>query len=187
MSAKSGALDRAWTGTGETGNMAGFWVSVGENMRYLMLPVLVFALVFGSWPYVDLLRLDRALTQHDYATLSGLLDLDAIRAERKRVMALQIVDTHNPVTHALHQLATVLPGNDTEAEDAVTLDWVRKTLRPVPERPNEDYPSILQYTTFAFFEDFRHFIVRIHDLGEHPIHIRWTLRDWVWRVTAIYD
>ncbi len=154
-------------------------------MRYLMLPLFVFTLAFGSWPYVHVLRLDRALIQYDHATLGTLLNLDAIRVERKRVLELHAVDTHNPVSHALHQVASVLSGNSVD--NTVTLDWVRETLRPVPARPNEDYPSILHYASFAFFEDPQHFVVRIRDLGENPIHLRWTLRDWVWRVTAIYD
>ncbi len=154
-------------------------------MRYLMLPVFVITLAFGSWPYVHLLRLDRALIQDDRVALTALLDLAAIRAERKRILELQTADAHNPVSHALHQLAAVLPGNDTES--TVTLSWAREVLRPVPAQPNENYPSILHYSTFAFFEDFQHFLVRERNLGEHPIHIRWTLQDWVWRVTAIYD
>ncbi|CAK0746308.1 conserved hypothetical protein [Gammaproteobacteria bacterium] len=154
-------------------------------MRYLMLPVLLLALAFGLWPYYHLYRLDRALVQNDLTTLMVLVDLDAVRAERKQHLERQGGEVRNPVTQTLHQMANILTGNNVE--NTITLDWVRETLRGIPARPDEEYPSLLHYTSFAFFEGFRHFLIRIRDLGENPVHVRWTLHDWMWQITAIYD
>jgi len=154
-------------------------------MRYLMFPVLLLILAFGAWPYYHLYRLDRALVQDDRNTLMALVDLDTVRTERKHRLEPSVGETRNSVTEALHQMASVLTGNNLD--NTLTLDWVRAVLRAVPAHPDEDYPSILHYTSFAFFENFQHFLVRIRDLGENPIHVRWTLQDWMWRVTAIYD
>ncbi|CAK0772192.1 conserved hypothetical protein [Gammaproteobacteria bacterium] len=154
-------------------------------MRYLMLPLLLLALAFGSWPYYHLYRLDRALVQDDRNTLVALVDLDAVRAERKHRLERSAGEMKNPVTQALQQMASVLTGNNVD--NTLTLDWVRAVLRAVPVRPDEDYPSILHYTSFAFFESYRSFVVRIRDLGDNPIHVRWIFHDWMWRVTAIYD
>ncbi|CAK0760243.1 conserved hypothetical protein [Gammaproteobacteria bacterium] len=153
-------------------------------MRYLMLPFLILVLAFGFWPYYHLYRLDRALVQNDRDTLTVLVDLDAVRAER-RSRPPQVSQTRNPVTQALRQVTNVLTGSGEE--NNITLDWVREVLRPIPARPDESYPSILHYTTCAFFENFQQFVARIRNLGENPIHVRWTFHDWMWQVTAIYD
>jgi hypothetical protein len=141
-------------------------------------------LAFGLWPYYHLYRLDRALAQNDRNTLMVLIDLDAIREDR-RSRPPPVDTTHNPVTQAFSQVANVLTGKDLDS--TITLDWVRETLRPVPPRPDETYPSVLHYTTCAFFENFQQFVARIRDLGEKPIHVRWKLHDWTWRVSAIYE
>jgi hypothetical protein len=155
-------------------------------MRVLIYPLLLLALAFGLWPYYHLYRLDRALVQNDQITLMALIDLDAIRAERKRHPGpLAEGEVRNSVAQALHQVANVLTGNGVD--DTITLDWIREALRPVPARPDESYPSILHYTSCAFFEGFNQFVARIRELGEKPIHVRWTLHDWTWQVTAIYD
>lgn len=153
-------------------------------MRYLMFPLLILILAFGLWPYYHLYRLDRALVQNDRDTLMLLVDLDAIRSERK-LHPPPVSQMRNPVTQALNQVANVLSGNSVD--NNINLDWVREVLRPIPPRTDEIYPSILHYTSCAFFEGFKQFVARIRNLGENPIHIRWTLHDWMWQVTAIYD
>lgn len=153
-------------------------------MRYAMILVLFLAVIFGLWPYYYLYRLDRALVQNDQAALQVLIDLDAIRAARK-LHPKPIKDLRSSMSRTLNQVANVLTGED--GDKGINLEWVRETLRPVPARPDESYPSILHYTTCAFFENFKQFATRIRDLGENPIHVRWTLRNWLWQVTAIYD
>jgi len=153
-------------------------------MRYLFSIILFLGLTFGLWPYYHLYRLDRALVQNDQSALQVLVDLEAIRAARK-LHPKPIKDLRGSVTQTLNHVTNVLTG--TDGDNSINLEWVRETLRPVPARPDESYPSILHYTTCAFFENFRQFVARIRDLGDNPIHVRWTLRDWLWQVSAIYD
>ncbi len=157
-------------------------------MRYLLIPLLLVVLAFGLLPYYQMYRLDRALMLNDQETLAALVDLDRVRGEQKRhlenSMDRLMGDTRTPFSQALRQGAAAFTSG--QVDSVVTLEWIRDTLRPISTRSEDGYPSLSQYTTFAFFEGPTRFLQRIRDLGERPLHLRWTLRDGRWRVTGIY-
>jgi hypothetical protein len=74
-------------------------------------------------------------------------------------------------------------------EETITIDWVRDRLRAAVVRASDQpRPYFLGAVTFAFFESYDSFIIRLGELGRNASHIRLELQDHkVWRITGIYD
>jgi hypothetical protein len=153
--------------------------------------VMLLVLAYGAWPYVDLWRLDRALRENDAAMLSALVDLQAIQARRTAVLERQIADAvpgRGPIPGMIREGARL--ATQGAVEPAVTLDWVRQTLRWRASAADAPYPSLIDRARFAFFDRLfwpDRFLVRVGELGEQPLHLRLALQDWKWRLSEVYE
>lgn len=157
-------------------------------MRILYTLLFLVLTAFVAWPYVDLFRLDRALMENNQEVLEAIVDLDAVRKAHKASLERQVNQTvgqGNAVSDILRRGAKWLGENAVNT--VIDLNWVREALRWRRDGPPDAYPSIISETSFAFFESPSRFLVRIGDLGQHPIHVRMALEDWHWRVVGIYD
>ncbi len=153
-------------------------------LRYLVL----FALVaFVAWPYYHVYRLDDALGKGDLQVLGQLLDIPAIRRNHKeRVENGSALHPPSATDNTLASLQQNLRHlDDTALEQAITL-WVRDTLREATTRATDKRPPYLMAAiTFAFFESYDRFLIRLGELGKNATHIRMTLQDKRWQVTDI--
>lgn len=158
-------------------------------MKLLSIPLLLLFLAYIAWPYVTILRLDRALTNNDPVTLEHLVNLDAVQQEFKNRMhqGLQgaVGQESNPMLEFLRGGISQLGGS--AIEQLVTVDWVRERLLSKSDRGTASAPSLLDPISFAFFESFDRFLIRIGQLGENPVHARMRLQDWEWRIVAVYE
>jgi len=142
-------------------------------LRYLLL----FALVaFVVWPYYQVYRLGNALGQNDMQTLEKLLDVSAIRRNYKERLegGLRL-----PQPYPL--------GTDGPAlEQAPSLRWARDTLKEAAiQATDKRSPYITAAITFAFFESYDRFLIRLGHLGKNATHVRMTFQDKTWQVTDI--
>ena len=158
-------------------------------MKLLRIPLLLALLTYIAWPYVTILRLDRAVTSSDLVTLEQLVDLGAVQQEFKDRMeqGLQGVvgQEQTPMLDFIRGGISQLGG--TAIEQMVTLDWVRAKLLSKSDPGPGNTPSFLTPISFAFFESFDRFLIRIGQLGADPVHVRLQLRDWDWHVVAVYE
>ncbi len=156
-------------------------------MKLLRVPLLLFLLAYLAWPYVTIFRLDRALTNNDLATLQRLIDLSAVQQEWKNRMDQGLQGTvggANPMLEFFRGGIRQLGGS--AIEQLVTMEWVRAQLLSRSDPRPEADPSLLDPLSFAFFESYDRFLIRIGPLGQNPLHARLRLRDWEWRVVAVY-
>jgi hypothetical protein len=155
-------------------------------MRYLMALLLLAALIYGGWPYFEYHRLDQALASGDRNALERLVDLEEVRASSARCTEKRLarqVPGQGTIPSMVREGARWM-GQATG--DALTLDALRDRLRRVEGSPSEPYPSLSGRTTFAFFESPTRFLARIGELDESPLHLRLRMRDWQWRLVAVY-
>jgi hypothetical protein len=152
--------------------------------------LILFALIgYGVWPYFTVFRLDEAINQEGTAQLSTMADLPAIRANYKsRVTAgvdgLFPSGDPDSVTGWIRQNVDRL--GDSALEQAITLPWVRDTLRgAVTKATGQSPPYLLGGIDFAFFESHSRFLIRIGDLGHSPTHVRMTRQGTDWKITDI--
>lgn len=157
-------------------------------LKYLFL----FALVaYGIWPYFTVFRLDEAINQQGTAQLDTMVDLTAIRANYKaRVSAgvdgLFPSDDPNSVMGWIRQNVDRL--GDSALEQAITLPWVRDTLRGAATRATgQSPPYLLGAIDFAFFESYDRFLIRVGELGRSPTHVRMRLEGTDWKIIDIID
>ena len=152
----------------------------------------VFALIaFGVWPYYSVFRLDDALSKNSTAELGALVDLPAIRANYKARVATganQILPPADP-NSALGWIRQNLERlGDSALDQAITLEWVRDTLRDATVRAtNQTPPYLLAGIDYAFFESYNRFLIRIGELGRGATHVRLSLQGTEWRVTDIIE
>lgn len=158
-------------------------------MRYIIYLLLIGLVAFGLWPYVTVFRLDGALVQDDTAELARFVDLPAIRANYKaRITAgadrlLPSTDTNSTMAWIRQNLSRL---GDSALDQAITLPWVRDTLRQaITEATRQSPPSLLSGIDFAFFESYDRFLIRIGDLGRNPTHVRLTLEGQEWKITDL--
>jgi hypothetical protein len=157
-------------------------------MKYFLPIIFLAILVYVVYPYVDLFRLDRALMADDQSELNALIDLPSVKAARKESIESQVrgaTEGAGMMSKPLQEGARSMSGAAVEA--MIDMNWVRDTLRWRRSGHSDTYPSIISNMSYAFFESPVKFLIRIGDLGQHPVHVRMTLKDWKWRVTAIYD
>ena len=158
-------------------------------MRYLGYLLLFALIAFGIWPYYSVFRLDHALGQPGTSALAELVDLPAIQANYKERLAggLDVL----PKTGETGEVMAWLEQNlqrlgDAALSQVITLDWVRSTLQRAAARANTQKPPyLIAGVTFAFFESYDRFLVRVGELGQGATHIRLRLEGGLWRVTDI--
>jgi hypothetical protein len=160
-------------------------------MKYLINLLLLIILTFVALPYVRLYQLDDALATNDMATLNKLVDLDAVRSAYKKSLEFKMNQMTKTAKLPNNGLMEFMRGGvkalgDSTINEILDMNWVRTKLHPPLNHPNENN-SVWHSLNFAFFESPTRFTVRLGELGNNPLHLRLTLQDWYWRVTAIYD
>ncbi|MGB0712488.1 MAG: DUF2939 domain-containing protein [Gammaproteobacteria bacterium] len=163
-------------------------------MKFLsrvLVPLAVLAtVIFAAYPYVNVYRLDLALTTGDDKALAELVDLSSVRAEVKSRVKKEtdrvIGKGDNDITRFFRESASTLTGSTVNA--IVDMNWVKTHLRrdgkPGDQKP---YPSIFDNLDYAFFDNWNRFLVRLGALNDDPVHLHWAFKDWKWRVVAVYD
>jgi hypothetical protein len=158
-------------------------------MRILGYLVLLALAAFLAWPYYEVFRLDDALGKDDVRTLEKLVDIPAIRRNYKQRLegGLGLQPVPQEPGSALAWLQQNLQRlGDAALEQTITLEWVRDTLKEAAARATDKRPPyFLAAVTFAFFESYDSFIIRLGELGRNATHVRMRLEDKSWRVTDI--
>ncbi len=158
-------------------------------MRFIGYLVLFAVIAYGIYPYYFVYRIDGALGKDDTEELSTLVDLDAIRANYKRRAEASLGGTVNP--GSANAMVDWLRQNlerlgDSALSQAITLGWVRDSLRDAARQAtNQSPPYLLAGITFAFFESYDTFLVRIGELGMGEVHFRMAFKGKEWRITDI--
>lgn len=158
-------------------------------MRFFGYLVLFALLGYGIWPYTSVYRLDDAINQPGSTQLAAFVDLPAIRANYKRRLASgadAMFPSADPdsVMNWIRQNVERL--GESALEQAITLDWVRDTLRnAVTQATGQTPPYLLAGIDFAFFESYNRFLIRIGDLGQGATHVRLSLVGSEWKITDI--
>lgn len=182
------------------------------NKIVALLVVLICAAVL-AWPYLSLYRLDRALAANDLPALAELVDVESVRGEVKAQVDDRVKRTVGGKSGTvLGWIQTGVSQIGSRAVDlAVNLEWVADTLRDAGNdlrngsgngsgnssgnssgtadatASGAGAPSLLNRTTYAFYERWDQFLVRIGDLDRDPLHVRLALRGGSWKVVGIYD
>ncbi|MCG6862099.1 MAG: DUF2939 domain-containing protein [Chromatiaceae bacterium] len=158
-------------------------------MRLLGYLVFFALIAFVAWPYYHVYRLDDALGKDDMQELEQLVDVPAIRRNYKERLegGLGIQPGPQDPGSALVWLQQNLRRlGDSALEQAITLKWARDTLKESAARATDRQPPyFMAGITFAFFESYDSFIIRLGELGRNATHVRMRLRDKTWRVTDI--
>ena len=156
-------------------------------MRILGYLVLFGLVAFVSWPYYQVFRLDDALGKDDMRTLEQLVDVPAIRRNYKARLEGGLVLQPGDPSSALAWLQQNLQRiGDAALEQTITLEWSRDTLKEAAAHATERQPPyFMAAVSFAFFESYDSFIIRLGELGRNATHVRMRLEDRTWRVTDI--
>ena len=158
-------------------------------MRYLGYLLLLALIAFGIWPYYTVFRLDGALNQENTTELAQLVDLPAVRANYKERVTSgvdQLLPSNDPNDAMAWIRDNLQRLGDSALEQAVTLPWVRDTLRAaVTAATNQSPPYLLAGIDFAFFESYDRFLIRIGEAGRGATHVRLSLEGTQWRITDI--
>jgi hypothetical protein len=158
-------------------------------MRFIGYLLLFALIAFGIWPYYSVFRLDDALGKPEVSALQDLVDLPAIQANYNKRLAggLDVLPKTADAGDAMGWLQQNLQRlGDSALSQAITLQWVRDTLQQAAARAtNQKPPYLIAGVTFAFFESYDTFLVRIGELGRGATHVRMKLEGQVWRVTDI--
>jgi hypothetical protein len=160
-------------------------------MRLFGYLVLFALIAYGIWPFFTVFRLDQAITQDGTAHLATMVDLPAIRANYKeRVTAT--ANSFLPPGNADSVMGWIRQNverlGDSALDQAITLPWVRDTLRGAATRATgQSPPYLLGAIDFAFFESYNRFLIRIGELGMGPTHVRMSLEGTDWKITDIID
>jgi hypothetical protein len=156
-------------------------------MRILGYLTLFGLVAFVVWPYYHVYRLDDALGKDDMRSLEELVDVPAIRGNYKKRLegglGLQPQDAGSALAWMQQNLQRL---GDAALEQTITLDWTRDTLKEAAARATERKPPyFMAAVSFAFFEYYDSFIVRLGELGRNATHVRMRLEGKTWRVTDI--
>jgi len=160
-------------------------------MRYL-IGLIFFAIVaYVVWPYFHLYQLAEAIATHNKEAIEELVDFEQVNQVHKENLKWKIDNTVGPSEgnsflpdSVREQAQTLMGAVGNMAADATQIDalWILKRLRKMEG-------SIWENLTFAFFESFTRFTIRLGQLGRDPIHIQMNLnwQDGYWRITAVYE
>lgn len=157
--------------------------------------LLIFAvLLYGLWPYATVFRINGALANPDaqasVRALAPLVDLPAIQARYKHRLGAT-VDAWLPSGGDSDEIIRWLAKNlqdlgDSALDQAITLEWVRDSLREAMLRTTPQQPdSFLAAVDFAFFESGNRFVIRLGKLGANPSHLVLRRQGYRWRLTDI--
>jgi hypothetical protein len=158
-------------------------------MRFVGYLFLLALIAFGIWPYYQVFRLDQALGNNDTAALGELVDLSAVRRNYKERLqsGLGVLPSVADGGDGLKWLTQNLQRlGDAALDQVITLQWVSDTIKSAAARATTKRPPyLIAAITFAFFESYDSFIIRLGELGKNATHIRMRLEHNSWRVTDI--
>ena len=158
-------------------------------MRYLAFLVVFTLVALLAWPYITVYRLDQALAAKDVAAMNRLVDLETVRAQVKqdfsKEVSNQVGSDGGRVIRWLKQGVKLV--SDTAIDANVDIQWVINTINTRPGEPPTPRPSFMGDISYAFFESYDTFLIRLGELGADPVHVQLNLQeDNTWRVVAIY-
>ncbi|RLJ19161.1 hypothetical protein DJ031_09005 [bacterium endosymbiont of Escarpia laminata] len=156
-------------------------------MKSLLLFLFLLVAAYMIWPFTAVFQLDRAMQESDREAFAGLVDIPSIREQIKRKMNK---DLESGIGEVSSKFATWLQNGiqtlgNSAVEHLVDLEWAAAQLRA--HNPNPRKGGFLRQLDYAFFDAPDSLLLRIGDLGDDPVHARLTLKEWNWRVTAIYN
>lgn len=160
-------------------------------MKKIASSVVVFTLAaLIAWPYLYLYRLDRAVAANDFMAFAELVDADAVRSGVKSRLGKRVDESIGARSGSM--LGWIQEGvkqiGGRAVDIAVDHEWIMSVLR---NRKRSDATpqdrSLLSDTTYAFFEGWDRFLVRVGELEQDPIHIRMALQQWRWRVVGVFE
>ncbi len=158
-------------------------------MRFIGYLILLTLIGYGLWPFYSVYRLDEAINRQDTNQLADMLDLPALRANYKKRLSTGVhgvLPSDNPESVVSWIRQNLERLGDSALEQAITVDWVRETLRAaVTQATGQSPPYLLAAVDFAFFESYDRFLIRIGELGQGATHIRLSLEGRRWRITDI--
>lgn len=150
---------------------------------------LFVVVLYGSWPYYTIYRLDTALAAEDAQALAPFVDLPAIRAGYREQAGAALKDTmpdsspsgdSEPLFEWLAE--SLRPLGEAALERTVTLDWVRYVLRDAAQRATDERPAyFIAGIDHVFFQSWNRFGIR---LGSTEVVMQ--LQGLNWRVTKVF-
>lgn len=160
-------------------------------MKRIALFLVVFVVVlYGSWPYYTIYRLDSALGAEDVQAIAPFVDLSTIRAGYREQAGAALKDMmpdssrggeSEPLVEWLAE--SLRPLGEAALERTVTLDWVRHVLRDAAQRATDERPVyFIAGIDHAFFQSWNRFGIR---LGSTEVVMQ--LQGLNWRVTALEE
>ena len=149
--------------------------------------LLMLCFAYLAWPYYVLRQLNTALVTADMAALGQLVDLPAVRREIVKKLNKDVDSAVGEVSNAfVDWLQDGIRRLGSGAVDRlVTLDWVRAQL--LARTPASSDQGFLPLMSYAFFDAYDRFFVRIGELGDAPVHFRMRLEGIEGRVSAVYN
>ncbi len=147
---------------------------------------LLLSLAYLAWPYAQLWELDQALLQQEGTALAERVDMAAVREAITRKLN---GDAQSAVGEVSNRFADWLQDGirrlgGQAVERLVTLEWVRTQL--LSKRSPDSDRAFLPQVSYAFFEAYDRFLVRVGAPGEAPVHFLLRLDGLEWRVVAVY-
>jgi len=159
------------------------------TMKSFITLIILLASAYIAWPYYHVWRLNQAVILDDRQALGTQVDLEAVREQIKRRLNKEVDSSVGDVSNAFVDWLQdgIRRMGDQAVEQLVTLEWVREQLLS-KTRPG-DTPGFIDHIDYAFFDRPDGFLVRIGQLDEDPVHVRLSLslRDFAWRVSAVYN
>lgn len=158
-----------------------------QMMRLIRYLLLLAVVAFGLWPYYHVFRLDAALGNDDLTDLAGLVDLKAIQRNYKQRLDSGLGGLLGEAPAPMGRVARGLDRlGEVALEQYITLPWVQERLREATRAATQQSPPyLIGAVTFAFFESYDRFLIRLGELGQGATHIRMRLERTTWRVTDI--
>tara|TARA_B100000405_G_scaffold264089_1_gene200629 strand:+ start:31 stop:513 length:483 start_codon:yes stop_codon:yes gene_type:complete len=158
-------------------------------MRYIGFLIVFTLIALLAWPYIYVYRLDQALAANDVAAMNRLVDLEAVRAQVKKDFSKEVSNTVGAdggrVMRWLKEGLKLV--SDTAIDANIDMPWVINTLNTRPGDPTVPRPSFMGDISYAFFESYDEFLIRLGELGANAMHVQLELQeDDTWRVVAIY-
>ncbi|MCK5877918.1 MAG: DUF2939 domain-containing protein [Candidatus Marithrix sp.] len=155
-------------------------------MKFLNTLIFIGLTAFIAWPYIHIFQISSAVMNNNRLAIEKLVDFESVNKIHKKNIewkANNMVEINGSILPesmrgGAEAIAGAL-GNLAAETTTVDASWVMEQLRIMEGSPWEQM-------TFAIFESPTSFIIRLGNLGRNTIHIRMTLLDWKWRVTAIY-
>lgn len=158
-------------------------------MRILGKLVLLALAAFVAWPYYHVYRLDDALGKDDIRLLERLVDVPAIQRNYKERLESGLAlgpgpqDTDTALIWLQQNMRRL---GDAALDQTITIEWTRDALKKAAARATDKQPPyFMAAVTFAFFESYDSFLIRLGELGKNATHIRMKLKDKTWQVTDI--